>query len=149
MGSGCKEGKPPVVFRVGNLTVTKSRAFQASRRSTSISADEEMVGSISVRSNGSLIVNNIQGKQSVVNQDRVLLAAVSSNESVTIPSTSLTGPPRVMVIQGDGTGSVVGTSTFLGDSTGTWLVVGFGIAALGVGVGVAVAASDSEGVTCP
>ena len=138
-----------IVFKVGNLTVTKSRAFQASKRPTSTLPDEETIGSISVHSNGSVTVKNIQGRLSILNQDRVVLAAVSSKESLTIPSTPVTRTPRVMVAQVGETAATGGTSTFFGASAGPWLVVGFGAGALGIGIGVAVAASDGEGVTCP
>ena len=94
-------------------------------------ADEETIGSISVHLNGSVTVKNIQGRLSVLSQDRVVLAAVSSKESVTIPSTSTIGTQRVMVAQVGETGAVGGTSTFLGGSTGTWLGVGLGVGALG------------------
>jgi hypothetical protein len=141
-----------MTLRVGNLTVIKSRPFQASKKPASASADQEAIGSVSIHSNGSVTVKNIRGGLSVLNQDRVVLAAVSPKESVTIPSTSVIGTPRVMVAQVGETAPVVGTSAFLGVSTGTWLVVGFAAAALGVGVGVAVGQSQSGGsdaVTCP
>jgi hypothetical protein len=138
-----------IVFKVGNLTVTKSRAFQASKRPASTLPDEETIGSISVRSNGSVTVRNVQGMLSVLNQDRAVLAAVSSKESVTIPSTLVTGTPRVMVAQVGEAAATSGESTFLGASAGTWLGVGIGVAALGVGIGVAATGSDSERVNCP
>ena len=139
-----------VVFNVGNLTVAKSRVFQASKRMVSTSPEEETIGSISVHSNGSVTVKNIQGRLSVLNQDRMVLAAVPPKDSVTIPSILVTGKPPVTVAQVGETRPIERTSTPVsGASTGTWLVVGFAAVALGVGVGYAVSGSKGEGVRCP
>ena len=57
------------------------------------------MGSISIHSNGSVTVKSVQGDLSVLNEDRVVLAGLSSKDSITIPSTTVAGPSRVMVAQ--------------------------------------------------
>lgn len=87
-------------FRVGNLTILRSRTLQATKTpSVSSPKDEETMGSISIHSNGSVTVKGIQGRIFILNQDHIVLAALSSKDSVTIPSITVGGPSKVMVAQ--------------------------------------------------
>ena len=139
-------------FKVGNLFILKSRTLQATKDpSAAHPSDEETIGSISIHANGSVTVKSIKGKLTIMNQDRVVLAALSSNDSVTIPSTTVGGKPPVMVAQVGEASAAAGAGTFLGVSTVGWVVIIAGAAALG-GM-VAAAASGGGGVTeepvCP
>jgi len=85
-------------FKVGNISVMKSRSLQASKNPVP-SKNEEAVGSISIHPNGAVTVKSVQGNLSVLSQDRVVLAALSSNNSVTIPSAAVKAVPKTMVAQ--------------------------------------------------
>jgi len=97
-------------FRVGNLSILKSRTLQATKNpSVSSPKDEGTMGSISIHSNGSVTIKSIQGRISILNQDHVVLAALTSKDSVTIPSITVGGPPsKVMVAQAPGPGGLGG-----------------------------------------
>ncbi len=86
--------------KVRNLSIMKSRSLQAAKDSSvAHPVTGETIGSISIHKNGAVTVKSIQGKLTVTNQDRVVLAAVSSKESITMPSTSVGAKPPVMVAQ--------------------------------------------------
>jgi hypothetical protein len=132
-------------FKVGNLSIIKSRSLQAQKgASVSSPMDEEIIGSISIHSNGSVTVKSIRGKLSVLNQNHVVLAALSSQETVTIPSVTVGGKPGVMVAQVGETEAAAGAGGFLGVSTGAW--IGIGLAAVAVGAGVGIASTHGGGV---
>ena len=117
--------------------------------------DEGIVGSITLHTNGSVTVKSEKGAVSILNQQRNVLATVSSKESVTIPSAIAAGKEPVMVAQAGGgkggTGAVAagGGTLFLGLSTWAWIGIGATAAAL---AGMGVAASDyvsKKGAVCP
>jgi hypothetical protein len=88
-------------------------------------------------------VKSIQGSLSVVNPEHVVLAALSSKDTVTIPSVTADSPSKVMVAQAGQTGGGSSSSSsggeFLGLDTGTWLWIGAGAVVLGgVGGGIAI-----------
>jgi hypothetical protein len=74
-------------FRVGELTVTSKPV-------------EATIGSIWVHSNGAVTVKCLQGHLSVFNQERVVLASLFSNDTVTFPAGTVK-VPQVMVAQAD------------------------------------------------
>ncbi len=141
-------------FKVGNLSILKSRTFQATRgASVAPSIEEETVGSISVHANGSVTVKSLKGKLTLTNQDRVVLAALSSKDSITIPSMAVMGKPPVRVAQtggetvvGGGEGGIVG-----GMSLSTLLIVTGGALLLGGAIWAITAAGKSKDheTTCP
>jgi hypothetical protein len=90
-----------VMFKVGNLTVTKPRVMQAAKSSGTASpkSEQTIIGSISLHPNGSVTVKSLQGSLSILNEDRVVLAALSSKESITLPSIMASGKSRTMVAQ--------------------------------------------------
>jgi len=138
-------------FKIGNLTVTKSRSLQASKGSGMASPkNEETIGSISIHSNGSVTVKSIQGELNVLNEERAVVATVSSQDSVTVPSN--------MVAQAGEAGK--GSSekdkggegwTFMGLSGVGLLGVLVGVGGLGVlGAQMTVGHGDVRGsVACP
>lgn len=134
-----------VNFKIGNLSIIKARTLQVAKgNSISPPAESLVAGSLSVHPNGSITVKTLEGKLNVLSQDNVLLAAVPKNESVTIPSVTVSGPSRVMVAQAGETGTTTTgtTGAFLGISTWGWVGI-IAAAAAVVGV-VAVAAGDDD-----
>jgi hypothetical protein len=128
-------------FKVEDLTVIKYRSFQASKNPAPVSPNsEDTIGSISVHPNGSITVKSIRGSLSIVNQEHVVLAALSSKDTVTIPSVAAKRPPKVMVARAGGIESGSSSGEFLGLSQGEWYVVAGVLAldAVGIGVGIAV-----------
>ena len=140
-------------FKVGDLTVVKYRSFQASKNPLAVSqVSEETIGSISVHPNGSITVKSIRGSLSVVNTEHVVLAALSSKDTVTIPSVTAKSPSKVMVAQaGDITTSSLETEKweFLGISTWGWVGIIGGAAAVGVIAGVAAGGGGGGGAAVP
>jgi hypothetical protein len=101
------------------------------------------MGSISIHSNGSVTVKSIQGNLSMVNQDHVVLAGLSSKDSITIPSVTVGKTPRVMVAQAGMTGTTSEESEgFLGISTWGWVGIVIGSAVI---AGVVIAATAHKG----
>ena len=74
-------------FKMGELTATSDPA-------------DVTIRSIWVHSNGAVTIKCIQGSLSVLNQERVVLAKLSSNDTVTFPSGTVK-VPKVMVAQAD------------------------------------------------
>jgi hypothetical protein len=132
-----------ISFRVGNISISKSRTLEAAKTPSAVSLkslkNEETMGTISIHSNGSVTVKSVQGNLSMVNQDRVVLAGLSSKDSVTIPSVTVGKAPRVMVAQAGLTGITSEESEgFLGIPTWGWIGVLIGSAVI-AGVVIAVA----------
>jgi len=138
-------------FKVGNLFILKSRTLQATKDpSAAHPSDEETIGSISIHANGSVTVKSIKGKLTIMNQDRVVLAALSSNDSVTIPSTTVGGKPPVMVAQVGEASAAAGAGTIFGASVTAVIAVVAGAAAIGGIVwAVSEATKAEEEPVCP
>jgi len=132
-----------ISFKVGNLSINRARTLQAAKGSSASPAIGPFIsGSITVHANGSVTVKTEEGKLQVSDQDNVLLAAIPKNESVTIPSVTVSGPPRVMVAQAGETSTTTETTgTFLGISTWGWVA----IIAAGAGIGGVIAIAGSGG----
>jgi len=144
-------------FKVGDLTVIKSKSLQASKNPSAVSSDSEAtIGSISVHSNGAVTVKSLRGSLSVLNQERVVLAALSSKDTVTLPSAAVKGPSKVMVAQAGATaagGAEAEQWEFLGLTTWWWVAIGGVVVAAAI---IAVAAGGGGGggggggvVVCP
>src|SRR4030042_1919098 len=131
-------------FKVGNLTIIQTQSLQASKNPSAISLkSEETIGSISLHPNGSVTVKSIQGYLSAVNQDHVVLALLSSKDSVTIPSTTLKGSPNVTVAQAGET-KEEGKEEIEKDYT--WYYVAGGVVgAAAIGGGIALASGGGGG----
>ena len=130
-------------FKVGGLSIMKSRALQAGKGPTTYSPDmEETIGSISIHPNGAVTVKSLKGKLTVVNQDRVVLAAVSPKDSVTIPSITVRGKSPVMVAQTGKVAPGAEAETTSGVSTTVAALVLLGATLGGM---VLIAANPSDG----
>jgi hypothetical protein len=143
-------------FRVGNLSILKSRSLQATKSPSVTSVkDEEAMGSIIIHSNGSATIKSIQGKLSVLDQDHVVLASLSSGQSVTIPSITVGGPPRVMVAQvgGEEAGGGEGKGILGLGTTWDWVIGISVVVAAGAGIGFAAGGHGGGGghavILCP
>jgi hypothetical protein len=87
----------------GSLAVVRSPSLQASKSNAPVyQRMEESVGTASLSSGGSLTVKTERGKLFVIDQDRNVVATISSKESVRIPSSQVLGKERVMVAQAGG-----------------------------------------------
>jgi len=124
-------------FKIGNLLVTKSRSLQASKSPVVASSkNEEAIGSIIIHSNGAVTVKRIKGSLSILSQERVVLASLSSNDSVTIPSVTVQSPSRVMVAQVGETAREVESKEK--ERSAAWYWVGGSLLAAGVAAGIAI-----------
>jgi hypothetical protein len=130
-----------MTFKVGSLSVTKSRVLQAAKKPTVVfPKGEETIGSISLHSNGSVTVKSVQGSLSILNEDRVLLAALSSRDSITIPSAMASGKSTTMVAQAGEIKEVKGERKnagdeeweYLGLNAIEWIAVGYAAVLVGV-----------------
>ena len=144
-------------FKVGNLTVIRSRSLQASKGPIAVSPkDEATIGSIFIHSNGAVTVKSLQGSLSVINQEHVVLAALSSKDTVTLPSVTVKTPPKVMVAQAGKKANDPEPESrkFLGLPTWVWVATGMvlGVAVVAV-VGVTTTGGGGGGgavtVVCP
>ena len=97
--------------------------------------------------NGSITVKSIRGSLSIVNQEHVVLAALSSKDTVTIPSVAAKRPSKVMVARAGGIESDSSSGEFLGLSKGEWFWVAVLVvidAAL-IGAGIAIYENNKGG----
>lgn len=123
-------------FKIGNLIVTPSRSLQASKGlGMASSKNEETIGSISIHSNGSVTIKSIQGQIFILDQDRTVLAALSSPDSLTIPSILVKNPSKAMVAQAgetgkDSSGKEKGGAVLFGMDASTWGWVAGGLIGL-------------------
>ncbi len=119
-------------FEVADLTVIQSKSFQASKKPLPISPKSEVtIGSILVHSNGAVTVKCLQGSLSVLNRGRVVLASLSSKDTVIFPSDPVKAPQKVMVAQTGKKSSASDpeSSKFLGISTWVWIAIGCAVVA--------------------
>lgn len=139
-------------FRVGDLSIGESPPLQAAKSPLISPRSEETVGSIALHSNGAVTVKSIRGPLSVRNQENVVLAALSSKESVTIPSITASGGQGQMVAQvGEEypTGEAA-TEELLGLSKTTWMFIAIAaVAVVGGGIAYFISAEDDEEFVVP
>lgn len=125
-------------FKVGNLLMSPSRSLQASNSPSAILPKiEEAIGSIVIHSNGAVTVKSIRGSLSILSQERVVLAALSPRDSVTVPSVTVKTPSRIMVAQAGETAKEV-ESKEMRSREAVWWWIGGGVAAAGVAAGIAI-----------
>jgi hypothetical protein len=83
-----------LIFKVGNLTVIKTPSLQAAQKPPLVSQKQEVtIGAIFLRPNGGVTIQSTEGQLTILNQERIVFAAVPSKESLTIPSTIVERPP--------------------------------------------------------
>ncbi|NIO20277.1 MAG: hypothetical protein GTN76_05930 [Candidatus Aenigmarchaeota archaeon] len=129
---------------VSNLSIGKSLLLQAAKDPLVSPRSEETVGSIALHPNGAVTVKSLRGPLSVQNQDRVVLAALSPKESVTIPSATASGEQGLMVAQiGEYPTGKTLTEEFLGLSSWTWMFISVA-AVLAAGAGITLAVYEDE-----
>ena len=142
-----------IIFKAGNLHIIKSRSPRISKDkdlSTVPAKNGETVGSITIHSNGSVTVKSTQGTLSILDQDCVELAVLSSKDSVTIPSTKAGTKPKGMVDQVGGPDTAAKTVEFLGISTWDWVgIIAGGAAIGGIVWGVSEAREKERRPVCP
>jgi hypothetical protein len=139
-------------FKMGKLTVIQSKSLQASQEPLPVSPKTDTtIGSISVHSNGAVTVKSLQGSLSVLNQKRVVLASLSSHDTVTLPSVTVKGPSEVMVAQASQKTSDPGpeSSKFLGIPTWGWIAIGMAVGVAAVAVIGITTTSGGGGATVP
>ena len=126
-----------MTIKVASLAVTKPRVQQASKDTRIIPTKNiDTVGSITLHSNGSVTIKNLQGSLTILDQDRVVVAALSSKESITIPATMASGKPNKMMAQAGEvresrrqTLNVIDQEwTYLGLNAIEWIAVGYAAA---------------------
>ena len=140
-------------FKVAGLTVIPSASLQASKKPLPVySKSEATIGSISVHSNGAITIKSLQGSLSVLNQERVVLAALSSKDTVTFPSVTVKVPPREMLAQaGKKTINLdPHSSNFLGIPDWGWVAIVCGVA-ITASIVIIAATRDGggDGLSCP
>jgi hypothetical protein len=127
-----------ISFKVGNLIVIKTRSLQAAQKPALDSQKHEAaIGAIFVRPNGGVTIQSTQGQLTILNQERIVLAAVASKESLTIPSAIVEKPPAGKTPPGIMLAQVGDTETLPPEKTPrefpnwAWGAVGLGF--LGIG----------------
>lgn len=146
---GSPEG---ISIRVGKVTVANSPYSHVA--STTISVSEKKaadIGTVFVHSNDSVTIQSNQGQFFILNQQRVVLATLSSKESLRIPSNIIENPPaekdqKMIFAQ---VGEITPTpspeeETYLGLSKWTWAAIGGGVLAV-AGIGIAAAGGGGGG----
>jgi hypothetical protein len=142
-------------FKVGNLWISKSYPLQTAKGpSVVLTKDKEFAGSILTHSKGSVTVKSIQGPLYVTNQDHVVMASLSSGESITLPSVVASSKSPTMMANAEPkwTEGPVEEEGFLGLSTWAWVGIGLGVAAIaGIAIGVSSGGGDGdhEAPACP
>jgi hypothetical protein len=145
------EPNSPLRFKVGKLWVVKAHPPQTARDMSVISTkDEGAVGSITVHAKGAVTVNSLQGPLYVINEDRILLSALSTRESVTFPSIAARSQSNIRVASKGTTdeltekseeGPPEGPREFLGRAPWKWIGKGpWG----GVAAAVAIGGGEEE-----
>ena len=124
-------------FKVGALLILPSRSLHASKSPSAVLPKiEEAIGSIWIHSNGAVTVKSTKGSLSILSEDRVVLAALSSRDTVTLPSVTVKTPSRIMVAQAGETAREVEKKEER--RLDTWYWVGGGLLVAGVAAGVAI-----------
>jgi len=140
-------------FMVGNLTVTKHNMLQAGKNPSTVFPEyQEIIGSISVHSNGSVTINGIEGELSILDQERRVLATLSSRQSITVPSPITSDKRDILIAQVS-----IPTSfryamggEFLGMSGGPWGVLAGGVMGIGAVAGQSARKDSGDQVPiCP
>ena len=137
-------------LKVGNLSVIPSRTHHAAKAVTSAPSHAgETIGSISIHANGQVTVKSIQGNLTILNQDHLVLTALSSKESVSVPSIH-SDTIRVAQVDDEATQEKapkkgLGTWGWIGIGAGVVAVVVIAVAAGGGGGG----GGDHEAPVCP
>ncbi len=109
------------------------------------SGHQENTGYLSIASNGSMTLKSIEGKLSILDRERKVLAVLSSNESVAVSSSSDSKDQKIVIVQVPASSGFgySGGGEFLGMSAGSWGVLAAGALGLG-GMGVYTGQTDTK-----
>jgi hypothetical protein len=138
-------------LEVGNLSVTASRAYHATKGMTAARSQAGgTIGSIFIHANGQVTVSSIQGNLTILNQDHQVLAALSSKDSITVPSIH---SDAIKVAQADDE-VISEKAEKKGLSTWAWVGIGAGVVAAIAVIAVAAGGGgggggDHEAPVCP
>lgn len=137
-----------LTLRVGELSIGKPHPMHATKSPLLVSPESvETVGSITLHSNGSVSVKGIRGPLSIENEDRAVLASITPEESVTIPSTTALGEHRVILAQaGEPFEEEPGIEPPFGLESWAWVWVPVGLAAIAIPVVIIAAEDDDDDV---
>jgi len=138
-------------FRVGNLSIGKPLALEATKVSLISQRNEETIGSITLHPTGSVTVKSIRGPLAIQNQESLVLAAISSEESVAIPLSKASDMVSQVVVPDEQypTGKAL-TDEFLGFSKTTWMFIALGaVAAAGAGIWYVASKDDDDEFIVP
>lgn len=133
-------------IKIGKLTVIKTPSLQASKNHpVTPPKSEETIGTVTVLPNGSVNIKASQGKLSILDEDHTVIAGLSPKDSITLPSKTVKGTPKVMVAQaGETPATGATTEGFLGLPTWAWVGIGVAAVAVGAGIGIAAAQDDDD-----
>ncbi len=141
-------------FKVGELTVVPSRSLQVSKKTLPVSqTSEATIGFISVQSDGAVTLKSLRGSFSVLNQEGSVLAVLSSNDTVTLPSVKVKIPSNGMVAQAQASEKSrdpAKSSKFLGIPTWAWIAtsMALGVAIIAV-IGITTTGGGGDGTPTP
>jgi hypothetical protein len=132
-------------FKVGALLVLPSRSLQASKSPSAVLPKiEEAIGSILIHSNGAVTVKSVKGSLSILNEDKVVLAALLPGDTVILPSVTVKTPSRVIVAQAGETAREVEDKEKKSRDT-TWYWVGGSVLAAAIAAGIIIGLSQKHG----
>lgn len=127
-----------LMLSVGNILILKPKILQASTISLPVTkTNEEIIGSLTLHSNGALTIKSEQGSLTVIDDNKRVLASLRSRDSITLPSNTFNFQDKTVVAQAGDVGTTVTGGEFLGLSTWTWIGIAAAVAVIG---GVAIAA---------
>jgi hypothetical protein len=132
-------------FKVGALLVLPSRSLQASKSPSAVLPKiEEAIGSILIHSNGAVTVKSVKGSLSILNEDKVVLAALLPGDTVILPSVTVKTSSRVIVAQAGETAREVEDKEKKSRDT-TWYWVGGSVLAAAIAAGIIIGLSQKHG----
>ncbi|MBP1717170.1 MAG: hypothetical protein H6Q43_608 [Deltaproteobacteria bacterium] len=152
-------------FCAGKLIVVASLPLQAGKISPPVSGIEQVLGSLTVHPGGAVTIQANQGHLRVLSQERIVMAVISSKESLTIPSAIAEKDSEGMnsrekiaqVGEEEPAASKEGkeepgperVKKSEGLSTGSWVAIGLGALALGGLVAAAAGGGGGGGSSSP
>jgi hypothetical protein len=139
-------------LHAGNFIMVRTPDLQADKNPASVPKSEEALGSLTIHPNGGVTIQANQGHLTLLNQERIVLAAISPKESVTVPAAiaekSFKGeksPVKIAQVgEEEPSAAPEKAPTSEGWSTTTWVAIGVGGALLVGGI-VALAGGGGGG----
>ena len=138
-------------LKVGSLSITPSGRHHAAKGLTSTPPQAGgTIGSILIHANGQVTVKSIEGSLAILNRNHLVLATLSSKESITFSSTH---SDAIRVAQADDE-VIPEKAPKKGLGTWTWVGIAAGVVAAVVGIAVGAGGGgggggDQEAPICP